>query len=87
MANPKSSQCAPGVFNLDQKFHELSCFWGLYIHETVQNKFRKTSVIKLPKLITVNMARKGHQHLSFSMENLFFEEYCFGNLMTDVFFD
>ena len=25
------SQCAPGVFNLNQKFHGLSCFWGLYI--------------------------------------------------------
>ena len=31
------------------------------------------------------MARKGRQHASFSVENLFFEDYCFGSLMTDVF--
>ena len=40
--------CAPGVFNLDQKFHGLSHFWGLYIHETVQNQPRKTSVMGFP---------------------------------------
>ena len=24
------SQCAPSVFNLDQKFHGVSWFWSLY---------------------------------------------------------
>ena len=58
---------------------------GLYMHETVQNQSRKTSVIRLPKFTIVKMARKGHQHASFSIENLFFEDFCFGSLMTDVF--
>ena len=44
------------IFNLDQKFHGLSCFWGIDIHETVQNQSRKTSVIRLPKFTTVNQA-------------------------------
>ena len=80
-------QCAPGIFNLDLKFHRLFCFWGLYIHEIVQIHSRKTSAIRLPKFTTVNIARKGHQHTCFSIENLFFEDYCFGSLMTDVFFN
>ena len=54
-------QCAPGIFNLNQKFQGLSCFWGNDIHETVQNQSRKTSVIWLPKFTSVNMARKWHQ--------------------------
>ena len=33
-----SSQCFASVFNLDKKFHGLSCFWGIDIHETVQKK-------------------------------------------------
>ena len=82
-----SSQCAPCIFNLVQKFHGLSCFWGIDIHETVQNQSRKTSVIRLPKFTTVNMARKCHQRASFSIENLFFEDYSIGSLMTDVFLD
>ena len=47
------TQCTPGIFNLDQKFHGLSCIWRLNIHETVQNQPRKTSVIRLPKFTTV----------------------------------
>ena len=81
------TQCIAGIFNLDQKFHGLSCIWGLYIHETVQNQSRKTSVIRLPKFTTVNMARIWHQRASFSIENLFFEDYSFGSLMTNVFLD
>ena len=77
----------PGIFNLDQKFHGLSCFWGLYIQETVQNQLKKTSVIGLQKFTTVNMARKCPQNASFSVENLFFEHYSFGSLMTDIFLD
>ena len=33
------------------------------------------------------MARKCNQQASFSKENLFFEDYSFGSLMTDVFLD
>ena len=43
------SQCAPSIFNLDQKFHGISCFWGIDTHEAVLNQSRKTSVIRLPK--------------------------------------
>ena len=81
------SQCTPGIFNLDQKFHGLSCFWGLYIHETVQNQSKKTSVIGLSKFATINIARECPKHASFTIENLFFENYSFGSLMTDVFRD
>ena len=35
----------------------------------------------------INMARKCPQNASFSVENLFFEDYAFGSLMTDVFLD
>ena len=82
-------QCAPapGIFNLNQKFHGLFCFWGLYIHETVWNLSRKISVISLPKFTTINMARKCHQQANFSIKNLFFEDYSFGSPMTDVFLD
>ena len=31
------------------------------------------------------MAKKCHQRLSFGIENPFFEDYCFGSLMTDGF--
>ena len=81
------TQCAPSISNLDQKFHGLSCFWGIDIHEIVQNQSRKTSVIRLPKFTTVNMARKCHQGASFSIEKLFFEHLSFGSLTTDVFID
>ena len=81
------SQCAPGIFNLDQKFHGVSCFWGRYIHEIVQNQSRKTSVIGLPKFTIVKMARACHHHVTFTIENLIFEDYSFGSPMTDVFLD
>ena len=83
----QSSQCAPSIFNLDQKFHGFSCFWGIDIHETVQNKSRKKYVIKLPKFTIINMTRKYYQRASFSIENLFYEHYSFGSLMTDVFIE
>ena len=69
------TQCPPGTFKLYQKFLGLFGFWSLYIYETVQNQSRKTSVIRLPKFTTVNMARKWHQRASSSIENLFFEDY------------
>ena len=84
---PTKSHCAPAVVNLDQKFHKPICFWDLYIHEKVQNQSRKTSVIRLPKFTTVDMAREWHQRASFSIENLVFEDYPSGSLMTDVFLD
>ena len=43
------SQCAPGIFNLDQKFHGFSCFWCFHICKRVQTKSKETSVIGLPK--------------------------------------
>ena len=81
------SQCTPGIFNLDQNFHGLSCFGGLHIHETVQNQSRKRSVIRLLKFTIVKMIRKFFEDPSFRIENFFFEDYCFGSLMTDVFLD
>ena len=76
------TQCAPSIFNLDQKFQRLSCFCGIDIHETVQEQSRKTSVIRLPKFTTVNMARIWHQWASFSIENLIFVDYSFESLIT-----
>ena len=78
---------APSIFNLDQKFHGLSCLRGIDIHEIVQNQSSKTSVIRLPKFTNINMARKCHQQANFSIESLFFEDYSFGSLMTDIFLD
>ena len=52
-----------------------------------QNQLKKTSVIRLPKLTSINIAKKCHQCQSFSIENPFFENYCFGSLMTDGFFN
>ena len=72
-AAPATLKCTPSIFNIDQKFHGLSCFWGLYIHETVQNQSGKKSVIGLPKFTTVNMAKKCNQIASFSsIEKLVF---------------
>ena len=82
-----NTQCVPGIFNLNQKFHGLSCFWGLYIHKTFQNQSLKTSVIRLPKHTTVNMARECPQRASFSKENLFLSITVVENLMTDGFLD
>ena len=86
-AAPATLKCTPSIFNIDQKFHGLSCFWGIDIHEAVLNQSRKRSVIRLPILTTVNMARKWNQQASFSIGNLFFEDYSFGSLMTDFFID
>ena len=59
-----STQHAPGIFNLDQKIHGFSYFWGIYIYETVQNQSRKTSLIRLPKFTIVDIAGKCHQYAS-----------------------
>ena len=80
------TQCAPGIFKLDQSSMSLFAIGlFLYIRETVQNQKRKTSAIRLPKFTTVNMAWKCHQHASLSIKNLFFEDYLLGNPMTDFF--
>ena len=84
---PDLTQCAPGIFNLNQKFHRLSRFLGIDIHMKGQNQSRKTSVIKLPKFTSINIVGKFHQRASFITENLFFEDNSFGSLMTDVFLD
>ena len=81
------TQCSPCIFNLNQNCHGFYLLWGFYIHETVWNLSRKTSVIRLPRFTTENMAMKCPQHASFSTENLFFENYYFGSPMTDVFLD
>ena len=47
---------------------------------------KKPSVIRLPKFTSIDMAEKC-QRLSFSIENLFFEDYCFRGLTTDGFFN
>ena len=50
------SQCAPGIFNLDQKFHGIFCFRALiYMREFI---ISQKNVIGLPKFAAVNMARK-----------------------------
>ena len=35
------TQCAPGIFNLEQKFHGLSCFCGFHVCKRVQNQLKK----------------------------------------------
>ena len=65
-------QCAHGIFNLDQKFHGLSFSWGFHINVTAKKQSRKTSVIRLPKFTTVNMAKECPQNGSFSLETLLF---------------
>jgi len=45
---------------------------------------KKTSVTKFT---STDITEKCHQRLSFSVENPFFEAYCFGTLMTDGFFN
>ena len=50
---------------------------------TIANQLKKQSVIRLPKLITINMVAKRHRHASSSIENLFFEDYSFGSSMSE----
>ena len=58
-----STQCAPGVVNLDQKFHGLFCFCDLDICEIVQNQLKKASANGVPTIFTfpiVKMAENCH---------------------------
>ena len=81
------TQCAPGFFNPNQKVHGIFHFYVEGLYKTDQNQFEKPSVIRLPKFTSVDMTKKCHQRLSFSKENPFFEDYCFGSLLTDGFFN
>ena len=49
-----TTQCAPGVFNPNQKVHGLFHFYNAVMHKTVQNQLKKPSVIGLPKFTIVN---------------------------------
>ena len=86
------SQCAPGVFNLDQKFHGLFCFCDLDICKIDQNQLKKPSVDGVPTIFTfsiVKMALKCHQienRKTLSKENLFFDCSCYGTVLADGFF-
>ena len=57
------------------------------MYKTIQNQLKKMSVIGLPKFTIVNMAENCHQPASFSKENMFFVDYFFGSLMSDIFFN
>ena len=87
------SQCAPYVFNLDQKFHGLFCFYDIDICKIVQNQLKKPSVNGVPTIFTfpiVKMAEKRHQienRTTFSKENPFFDCSCYGTLLADGFFN
>ena len=65
----------------------LSCFWDIDVNEMVQNQSRKTSVIRLPRFTTENIAKKWPQNANFSIKNLVFDNYCFVSLMRGVFLD
>ena len=80
------SQCVPGFSNPNQKVHELFHFYIAVMYKTDQNQLKKKSVIRLPKF-SINTVEKCHQWASFTKENLFFEDYCFGSLIKDVFFN
>ena len=79
------AQCAPASFNLNQKVHGLYHLYKAVTYKTIQNQLKKPSVIGLPKFTIVKLAGKCHKHTSFTIENLFFEDYCFGSPMTDGF--
>ena len=81
------AQCVPGFSNPNQKDHRLFQFYIAGIYKTDQNQLKKPSVTRFPKFTSIDMAEKCHQCLSFKIENPFFEDYCFGSLMTDGFFN
>ena len=87
------TQCAPGIFNLNQKFHGLFCFCDLDICKIDQNQLKKPSVDGVPTIFTfsiVKMALKCHQienRKTLSKENLFFDCSCYGTVLADGFFN
>ena len=78
-----NSQCAPGFSDLKQKVHGVSHSWIYKISESVE----KTINHQASKIHFYKLAKKSHQWTSFSIENPRFEDYCFGSLMTDGFFN
>ena len=64
---------------------DFLAFWALVYMRQFNISQKKTSVIRLPKFTIVNMARKWNQRATYSIENLFFEDYSFRSLMADVF--
>ena len=83
----QKTQCAPGFSFPTQKVHGIFHFNIAGMYKTDQNQLKKTSVIRLPKFTSIDMVKKCNPCLSFSIENPFFEDYCFGSLMTDGFFN
>ena len=81
------TQCVPVFSNPNQKVHVLFHFYIANRHKTDQNQLKKTSVIRFPKITSINMAEKCHQRASYSIENQFFEDYCIGSLISDGFFN
>ena len=65
----------------------LFTFFNVAMYKTIQNQLKKKSVIKLLKLTIVNMAENCHQPASFGKEDMIFEYYFLGSLMSDVFFN
>ena len=83
----KSSQCAPSFLTPTKKSMKFFNFYHVVIHIKVSNQLKKPAVIGLPKFTIVNLAWKCHKHASFSIENLFFEDYSVGSPMSDSFLD
>ena len=54
------AQCAPGFSNPNQKVNGLFHFYIVVMHKKDQNQLKKTSVIRLPKFISIIMAEKCH---------------------------
>ena len=73
------SQCAPGFSNPNQKVHGLFHFYIAGIYETDQNQLKKTSVIRFPKITSINMAGKCHQQASYSYRKSVFWGLLFWN--------
>ena len=81
------TQCALGIFNLDQKFHGLSCF-RVFIHvkelRISQEKYLSSGFQKgdpqKKSLSILKLAYQGHFLAMFIVVN-------FGSPMTDVFLD
>ena len=87
------SQCAPGVSNLDQKFHGLFHFCDIDTCKTVQNNMKKPSVNSLPKQ---QSSKNGFSILKmspFSIWRHFWGHFYYrnfkivGRLLTDGFFN
>ena len=78
--------CRPWYFQLRPKVPWTFLLFGS-LYTWVQNQSRKTSVIRLPRFTTENIAKKWPQNANFSIKNLVSDNYCFGSLMRGVFLD